>query len=349
MGQSTYTSRSEEENRSILADVIPLDTPYVFGFFVGDICNFRCKYCVQSVLQGASGTPHEHKGVKNLVREFMSWETFLCAADQLQEFPQSIKKILFSSIGEPLLHPRLPQMISHLNERHIAGAYEIVTNASVLTPQRSKDLIDAGLTRLCVSVQGMTAEKYRTICDYKVDMQEFISQLKFFFEYSRGRCKVHIKTVDIALDAGEEEQFLSVFSPICDSIFVDHVIPLYQDVDYDFLSGEEKGIYQDKPEEVEVCSPLFYTLYVNACGDIIPCCIVPYATTYGNVHRETLSTVWNGVQRRAFLELHLKKKRCTHTVCKECVHPNATVLPTDRLDAEAEAVLEHLRERWRKS
>ena len=40
--------RSEKNNRTVLKDVIPLDTPYLMGIFLGDICNFRCKYCIQS-------------------------------------------------------------------------------------------------------------------------------------------------------------------------------------------------------------------------------------------------------------------------------------------------------------
>lgn len=343
--QGKYTSRAEKNERSVLADVIPIDTPYVFGFFLGDICNFRCKYCVQSVLQGADGTAHEHKGVEDLVRHFMSWETFLRTAEQLRGFPRKIKKILFSSIGEPLLHPRLPQMIAWLKDRDVADDYEVVTNASLLTPDLSKALIDAGLTRLCVSVQGMTAEKYKSVCDYKVDMSVFISNLKSFYDYSRGKCRLHIKTVDIALDKGEDEAFLSTFGDICDSIHIDNVIPLYRDVDYDFLSGEEKGLYKEQSKPIAVCSPLFYTLYVNADGDVIPCCIVPYALSYGNVHQTDIVSMWNGAKRRAFLELHLKKKRRAHPICRDCVHPNAAILPSDVLDDAAEEILARVRAR----
>lgn len=340
---SKYTSRSEDEHRSVLSEVVPVDTPYVFGFFLGDVCNFRCKYCVQSVLQGrGGGTEDEYRGAGDLVRHFMSWETFLASAEQLQAFPQKVKKILFSSIGEPLLHRELPRMIAYLHEHRAAQDYEVVTNASVLTPELSKQLIDAGLTRLCVSVQGMTIEAYKQVCDYAMDMEEFISNLRFFYAYSRGKCRVHIKTVDIALAAGEQEAFLSTFGEMADTIFIDHVIPLYQDVDYDFLGAEEKGLYQEKPKDIAVCSPLFYTLYVNAAGDVIPCCIVPYAMKYGNVHQDNLLSMWNGAKRKAFLELHLHKKRNTHAICKGCVHPNAAIRTEDVLDAAAETVLARL-------
>ena len=41
--------RNLKENRTVLRDVVPIDTPFLVGFFLGDICNFKCKYCIQSV------------------------------------------------------------------------------------------------------------------------------------------------------------------------------------------------------------------------------------------------------------------------------------------------------------
>lgn len=336
-----YKPRAGQTERTILADVVPIDTPYVFGIFVGDICNFRCKYCVQSVPIEEAGAK-EHRGARDLVRKFMPWETFLRVAAQMQEFPQRIRKTLLSSLGEPLLHPRLADMIAYLSAHNISDSCEVVSNASVLTPELSRALVDAGLTRLCISIQGMTAEKYKEICGYPIDMDELQANLRYFYEYSRGRCRLHIKTVDIALDAGEKEAFLSTFGAFCDSIHVDHVIPAYQDVNYDFLGEQEYGQFSDARRRVDVCSPLFYTLYVTPAGDVVPCCVVPYAMYYGNVAQESLCTIWNGGKRRKLLELHLKKRRNMHPVCKDCVVPDSTLFAEDMLDDAAEGVLARL-------
>ena len=43
---------------------------------------------------------------------------------------------------------------------------------------------------------------------------------------------MHIKTVDIALDDGEEKIFIDTFSPLSDTIYIDNVIEAFQDVDY---------------------------------------------------------------------------------------------------------------------
>lgn len=52
--------RSEVTGRSILADVIPLQTPYVVTIYLGDVCNFKCKYCEHSLGGGRLYTRKAH-------------------------------------------------------------------------------------------------------------------------------------------------------------------------------------------------------------------------------------------------------------------------------------------------
>ena len=60
--------------------------------------------------------------------------------------------------GEPLLNKDLPQMI---REAHEAGLYTIVsTNAQALTPQMAEALVQAGLDRIIISMDGLTEETY---------------------------------------------------------------------------------------------------------------------------------------------------------------------------------------------
>jgi len=35
--------------RAILKDVIPIQTPYVLGIWTGDVCNIKCRYCIQGL------------------------------------------------------------------------------------------------------------------------------------------------------------------------------------------------------------------------------------------------------------------------------------------------------------
>ena len=49
---------------------------------------------------------------------------------------------------------------------------------------------------------------------------------------NNNNCSLHIKTVDIALDDGEDEIFKKIFSPICDTMFIDNIVPAFPGIDY---------------------------------------------------------------------------------------------------------------------
>lgn len=331
------TLRSLKKNRTILHEVLPVDTPLLFGIFVGDICNFKCKYCIQSA---ENDVPEK----KLLVRQFLEWETFIKIADSAKKFPQRIKTVLFSSIGEPLLHPQLPDMIKYLNDINLADAYEIVTNASLLTPELGERLLDAGLTRLCISLQGLTEEKYKEICGVEINYAEFYDNIKAFYESSRGKCKLHIKTVDIALDSGEEEQFMDMYAPICDTIYIDKVVPAFKGIDYhDIVLDTEHYTEKSYRENEKVCcSKIFYTLYTLADGRIAPCCDHPQPMTYGHIDNMDLVEAWNSDRRKKFLIQHLKHRRCENGICKQCASPLEREFEEDILDGYEEEILDRI-------
>lgn len=330
-------TRSLKNNRTVLREVVPVETPFLLGIFLGDICNFKCKYCIQS----ADDNTEEKR---QLVRKFLDWETFVKIVDSATQFPEKIKTVLLTSIGEPLLQPELVRMLEYMNQKALADSYEIVTNASVLTPELGKKLVDAGLTRLCVSLQGLTAEKYEEVCGVKIDYEQFYDNLKRFYEYSRGKCKVHIKTVDVALETGEEEKFMETYHPICDTIYIDKVVPVFKGVDYESMiqDTDEFSAEVYRRNEKVCCSSIFYTLYTLADGKIAPCCDHPQPVIYGNINDTGLVEAWNSDVRKNFLIQHLTHNRCKNSVCRQCVAPLVREFEEDMLDGYEEEILGRL-------
>jgi MoaA/NifB/PqqE/SkfB family radical SAM enzyme len=76
----------------------------------------------------------------------------------LSEIRDTAWVIQFYFQGEPLLNLDLPQMI---REAHEAGLYTIVsTNAQALTAQLAEQLVQSGLDRIIISMDGLTDESY---------------------------------------------------------------------------------------------------------------------------------------------------------------------------------------------
>ena len=139
-----------------LGKVLPLNTPFSVYIYPIYSCNFKCGYCIRSL----SSDELTKKGLNNKI---LNMENFKQIVENLKEFPERIKSIQFSGYGEPLLHPNIAEMVKILKNADVAERVEIITNGSLLTHKLSDDLIDAGLDRLRVSIQGITSEKYQEI------------------------------------------------------------------------------------------------------------------------------------------------------------------------------------------
>ncbi|MGC9197166.1 MAG: radical SAM protein, partial [Syntrophobacteraceae bacterium] len=141
--------------RTPLADVLPLRTPFVVQIFPIYACNFTCKYCFLSVPKSERGFVSEWP--------VMKLDLYKKCIDDMTRFGDQLKVLRFVGMGEPLLHKNIAEMIAYAVERRVAKRVELLTNGSLLTRPMSDALIQAGLSRMVISLQGITGDKYRQI------------------------------------------------------------------------------------------------------------------------------------------------------------------------------------------
>jgi MoaA/NifB/PqqE/SkfB family radical SAM enzyme len=167
--------------RTKLADVLPLDTPFLVQIFPAYACDFSCNYCIHSL-------PTEKRGfIAN--KSIMDFDFYKKCINDLKEFPQKIKMLRFAATGEPLLHPKIAEMVKYAKEKDVANSLDIVTNASLLTKELSDKLIDAGLDWLRISVQGLSSDKYKEVCGVEIDFNNFVESIRYFYN-NRGSTKI---------------------------------------------------------------------------------------------------------------------------------------------------------------
>lgn len=76
----------------------------------------------------------------------------------MEQFPV-LERAVLHGVGEPLLNRDLPRMVAHLKSR---GVYVLFnTNATLLTEDWGRRLIEAGLDELRVSVDGADPVRMR--------------------------------------------------------------------------------------------------------------------------------------------------------------------------------------------
>ncbi len=106
-------------------------------------CNLDCAMCVRQVWKD---TPGE-----------MSWETFEAVAEGLRAFSH-LRRVTFGGYGEPLAHPRLPEMVARIAELGVEVV--LTTNGLLLDGTMAEQLLDAGLGRVVVSLDTVHIQAY---------------------------------------------------------------------------------------------------------------------------------------------------------------------------------------------
>ena len=287
-----------EENRTYLKDVIPLDTPYNIGIEVSSLCNARCVYCAHS------------KRNHGVYEGNMNMELFKRIVEEIHRFPRKIRLIETYSFGEPLCNPQLENMIGIIRQENIAEKINFTTNGLLLTPKRVDALMAAGVDTIRISLQGLNGEMYAKMCGVKVKFDEFLNNLRYLYEH-RSNCKIRMKIADVALKdiLDGEKKFEEMFGDMADSLFVEHILPIYHDVDYGsldkmILNNSMNGRGNVVQNEVhKVCHRPFYRLRVTANGEVMAnCCDQPHDIRYGNIMEQGLIELWSGGGTNVLLE-----------------------------------------------
>jgi MoaA/NifB/PqqE/SkfB family radical SAM enzyme len=109
-------------------------------------CNLECRTCLRNVWSEPLGQ--------------MSSATFTRIIQGLRSFSPP-PTVFFGGLGEPLAHPDIVEMVGQI--KALGSPVELITNGTLLTKERSRQLIDAGLDMLWVSLDGATPESYADV------------------------------------------------------------------------------------------------------------------------------------------------------------------------------------------
>lgn len=332
-----------DDNRQKLADIIPLPAPFTVYIEQTRYCNLKCFYCIHSTRDDENGD------FKRLGYELkhMPEEDYLKVIHDLQEFPQgTIKRIVFSGLGEPTANPLLPKFVKIAVDSKISDRVEVITNGLLLNEKMIDELIETKLTNINISIQGLTSEKYEKICGKKIDYEKFLTTLQYLYK-NKKNTRIYIKIIDEALDNKEDEKvFYERFSPMADRIYVEHMTQMQQSHNSikDKVDGTRNFYGQPVNGHRQVCAPAFYYLQVGCDLNIFPCPL-PGLTkniVIGNAKQNSLKEIWNGQRRKNILKNLLKFQKDKIIDCRECTCYDAVNDPNEYLDDAAEEILERI-------
>lgn len=322
--------RIEKRHKRIaLGDAIPLPAPFTLRIDPSGACNFKCVFC-----------PCNRSDYKAKERHrIMSWEVFQHALDGMKEWAaidaaerpgqeHSLKVVDFHGFGEPLLNPLLPDMIRAVKEAKVCREIRLVTNGSLLTPELSQKLIDAGLDLCRVSIEALDYEDYSCLTGVDISPDRIIQNMSDYFQLSRNRgCRLSAKIVSIALKSKEDaERFHRIYDPITDYSFIEEIGEIWPGFsigtanDGRHIHGGDKAFSPDaESRDRRICTSPFTEMQIHADGMVSPCCSDwSRELAYGSIMEESLNTLWHGKRLKAQLLKHLDRSAYCRLACREC-------------------------------
>jgi radical SAM protein with 4Fe4S-binding SPASM domain len=249
------------------------------NFEVTNACNLSCTIC--PVNQGMR-RPRARQDLATFVR-------FL-------DRNPGLEFVLLFQWGEPLLVRELPAMIAAATERGIRTM--ITTNGTLLTEEWCARLLDAGLTRLTLSVDG-DPETHRRIRGVELEpLRQNLLRLKRMRDERKSPLAIDVSMVVNGLTEAKWGEVRRTWKGVADRI---QAIPQFM---------EKKRVHACR-------EPNRGSLVVLADGRVTVCCADPEGdAVVGHIEEAPLQQILNNDRMRAFRRGHFRRR--FPAICTDC-------------------------------
>ncbi len=286
-----------------------IDFPRMIDVELTSSFNFRCLMCPT--------------GNRSLARpaEFMSLETFGKIVDQCVEHGTALR---FIGWGEPTLHPNVVNFIRASTERDLLT--HLNTNGSKLTGKLAQNLVNAGLSSIKFSFQGVNRQSYLDMrrTDFFGGMIEAIGVMR----WARGKDKTPwiAASTSITDETPEQvERFRHVMTPLVDELTVGNTVFDFMDLravrlrpgERDRLEGA-MAVESVEKRHPDPCPEVWDKLSIHADGSVVVCCNdFDGIVNLGNVKHTPIAESWRHPRIEAYRG-RLARKKYTGKLCESC-------------------------------
>ena len=268
-------------------------------------CNLRCTIC--------SLDDSRRKGLMDMTL----YEKLLGEAARMR-----VTEIRLFLAGEPLIHPRIAEMVRMAADRGFRTS--IHTNATHLTRELSRDLIEARLAYLSFSFDGDNREEYERI-RFPAKFDKVLGNILGFLETKKalGSRTPHTTFQSVRpFDPGRNgptplsPEFMAQF----DGLPLDHVRLLTPHN----WAGEVSDVPGARPPGTRYvqCRTAWESMSIGWDGRVLNCCgDLNGKVVLGDLKKQTAEEVWRGPLRELRRALANKERLSSLTLCNRCDAP----------------------------
>lgn len=257
---------------------------------ITNICNMRCSFC-----HGHSRPPRQ-----------LTKEEFSHILTQLQGQTQYI---YYHLMGEPLLHPLLPEFIKLAGER---GFYSMVTTNGTLLSKRGQELLNAGVHKVSVSLHSFENGSEES-------QRQYFSQVAAFAENAAAQgVIVCLRLWNRGYETGSPEKTLRQLLP---GDWQENTRG-YRMRNKLFLEWGDRFGWPDKENPTQEGAPVCYGMRdqfgILSDGTVVPCCLDSDGVIkLGNVFKTPLAEILASPRAAAIAE-GFRRGIAVEDLCRRC-------------------------------
>lgn len=242
-------------------------------------CNFKCGHC-------PSGMDI------NIPTGLMKFDLFKKIIDELEG---SVYDVNLFHRGESVIHPKLGAMVAYCSGKGMHT--RLHTNAGLLTRERARELIEAGLSYISFSVDGYTKQVYDKVRlggDFDETIENILGFLALKKEYGENAPYSILQVMEIGEEADGKNQRRMEFRKKFAGTTLDRFVvrtPHNWAGDADEFGS---GLNGASNEKFTPCTFLWYSMTVFFDGTVAACPQDFFGKIkIGNVTESSVASVWN--------------------------------------------------------
>ena len=266
-------------------------------------CNLSCVMCPL----GAGGFPVDYP------KKFLDFDLYAQVLAEGAE--KGLASIRLGVTGEPLLRPDILDFVRLARDLGLLDIM-LITNGLLLTPEISTGLIQAGLTRLMVSLDAAGPETYGRIRRGGDFGRVVDNVLAFLDQRARAGLElplVRVSFVRMSINTGDETDFREFWQDRADYLAFQEYANILEREDADYFRSDRRRVSEFR------CQDPFQRMSLFVNGDLFPCCSdFGRLAPLGNAYQETVARVWQSEAAVRLRRLHKNGRFAEDPICRRC-------------------------------
>lgn len=288
--------------------------PFALSIEPTTACNLGCPACPSGLKEFTRPTG------KIDIKKHQDW---------LNQVAKKVFYINYYFQGEPFLHPQFLELIREAKQKKIYTATS--TNAHFIDDKKAKEIVQSGLDRLIISIDGLTQKTYES---YRIhgELSKVIAGAKALVSAKKEfkSTTPHLIFQFLVVKANEHQ--IPDVQTLADQLGIDEVRFKTAQV-YDYLHGNElipeneqyaryikqkDGTYRFKYKGGNACWRMWSSSVITWDGQVVPCCFDKDAKhTLGTLQEQSFETIWKSTPYQNFRNAVLTNRNAID-ICTNC-------------------------------